>query len=248
MADRPGGVSALETAERAERDRASPRAVMPGAGTGTDGDADGDDARRRQARKDAGSRPILHESVPVRYWDHDLGPAELRLFAVGGPAGGPGRPGGSRGPVDGPGGGRAAGPHAGPGARPGPAVPSASRRTAARSRRAGGGGRATASPTPSWPSSTWPARPGGRCCRPPASTTSIRRSHPTAGTWPASARRTTHPRRPGDVTIALCAGLGGRPPGTPRCASRPGGGPRRHNRRSPGLKARTRWPVTIASP
>ena len=25
---------------------------------------------------------ILHESAPVRYWDHDLGPDQPRLFAV----------------------------------------------------------------------------------------------------------------------------------------------------------------------
>ena len=25
---------------------------------------------------------ILHESAPVRFWDHDLGPDQLRLFAV----------------------------------------------------------------------------------------------------------------------------------------------------------------------
>ena len=35
-----------------------------------------DDEKRRQARKDAGVTAILHEGHPVRYWDHDLGPAE----------------------------------------------------------------------------------------------------------------------------------------------------------------------------
>jgi dipeptidyl aminopeptidase/acylaminoacyl peptidase len=38
------------------------------------------DAERRQARGDAGVTAILHESAPVRYWDHDLGPDELRLL------------------------------------------------------------------------------------------------------------------------------------------------------------------------
>ena len=77
----PGGVSAAETAER---DGAVVLAapVMPGAGTETAED----DARLRQAREDAGVTAILHESVPVRYWDHDLGPAQLRLFAVDEPA------------------------------------------------------------------------------------------------------------------------------------------------------------------
>jgi dipeptidyl aminopeptidase/acylaminoacyl peptidase len=41
-------------------------------------DAD-DDASRRKARKEAGVTAILHESGPVRYWDHDLGPDSLRL-------------------------------------------------------------------------------------------------------------------------------------------------------------------------
>lgn len=58
------------------------------AGNGAgDGSAEGkdsaaDDARLRKARRDAGVSAILHESVPVRYWDHDLGPADLRLFAL----------------------------------------------------------------------------------------------------------------------------------------------------------------------
>ena len=38
-----------------------------------------DDLSRRKARKDAGVTAILHESGPVRYWDHDLGPDSLRL-------------------------------------------------------------------------------------------------------------------------------------------------------------------------
>src|SRR3984893_2427081 len=42
----------------------------------------GDDARLRKERKDAGITAILHESAPVRFWDHDLGPDQLRLFAV----------------------------------------------------------------------------------------------------------------------------------------------------------------------
>jgi len=82
LAVRPGGVSAAETAGRDEAIVLA-SAVMPG----VDGTAD-DDARLRQARKEAGVTAILHESVPVRYWDHDLGPAELRLFAASGAAGG----------------------------------------------------------------------------------------------------------------------------------------------------------------
>jgi len=45
-------------------------------------DDEADDARRK-ARKDAGVTAILHESYPVRFWDHDLGPAVARAFFVG---------------------------------------------------------------------------------------------------------------------------------------------------------------------
>ncbi len=76
LAALPGGVSAAETASHHDQVvLAAP--VLPGAGTGTS-----DDAELRQAREDAGVTAILHESVPVRYWDHDLGPDQLRLFAV----------------------------------------------------------------------------------------------------------------------------------------------------------------------
>src|SRR5271166_3147843 len=57
--------------------RVSPRASS----AGNESTAE-DDARLRQERKDAGITAILHESAPVRYWDHDLGPDQPRLFAV----------------------------------------------------------------------------------------------------------------------------------------------------------------------
>ena len=53
--------------------------VLPAAGNG---DSAADDARLRQERRDAGITAILHESAPVRFWDHDLGPDQPRLFAV----------------------------------------------------------------------------------------------------------------------------------------------------------------------
>ena len=92
VADLPGGVTAVEVAARAGAIvLASP--VMPGAGGRDEPTAEGhgvstaeDDARLRKAREDAGVTAILHESVPVRYWDHDLGPAQLRLFAAGEPS------------------------------------------------------------------------------------------------------------------------------------------------------------------
>ena len=46
------------------------------------GNSAADDARLRTERGDAGVTAILHESAPVRYWDHDLGPDQVRLFAV----------------------------------------------------------------------------------------------------------------------------------------------------------------------
>jgi dipeptidyl aminopeptidase/acylaminoacyl peptidase len=99
VAAMPGGVTAVAAAaESGTVIVTSP--VMPAA-AGRDADTDGgeavttaaDDARIRKAREDAGVTAILHESVPVRYWDHDLGPAELRLLAVTDPPGGPGNPG-----------------------------------------------------------------------------------------------------------------------------------------------------------
>ncbi len=48
--------------------------VLPGVYTG--------DEERRQARGDAGVSAILHESAPVRHWDHDVGPDHPRLLAV----------------------------------------------------------------------------------------------------------------------------------------------------------------------
>ena len=74
----PGGVTAAEVARDAGGIVVS-APVLPAAG---DGHSDEDDARLRQERKDAGITAILHESAPVRFWDHDLGPDQPRLFAV----------------------------------------------------------------------------------------------------------------------------------------------------------------------
>ena len=35
-----------------------------------------------KGRKESKVSAILHETYPVRYWDHDLGPASTRLFAA----------------------------------------------------------------------------------------------------------------------------------------------------------------------
>jgi dipeptidyl aminopeptidase/acylaminoacyl peptidase len=77
----PGGVSAAETASDGDQVVLAAE-VLPGAGDGDAAEVAEDDARLRQAREDAGVTAILHESIPVRYWDHDLGPAERRLFTL----------------------------------------------------------------------------------------------------------------------------------------------------------------------
>jgi dipeptidyl aminopeptidase/acylaminoacyl peptidase len=74
----PGGITAAEVARDAGTIVAG-APVLPAAGNG---DSAEDDARLRQERKDAGITAILHESAPVRFWDHDLGPDQPRLFAV----------------------------------------------------------------------------------------------------------------------------------------------------------------------
>jgi dipeptidyl aminopeptidase/acylaminoacyl peptidase len=68
----PGGVAAVAAARSAQRYLATAGAF---ARTST---AD-EDAARRKARTDAGVNAILHETGPVRFWDHDLGPDGLRL-------------------------------------------------------------------------------------------------------------------------------------------------------------------------
>jgi dipeptidyl aminopeptidase/acylaminoacyl peptidase len=68
-----GGISGVQTAASAGTIVLTASA-LPGAAE--------QDEQRRQARKDAGVTAILHETLPVRYWDHDLGPDDLRLFVV----------------------------------------------------------------------------------------------------------------------------------------------------------------------
>jgi dipeptidyl aminopeptidase/acylaminoacyl peptidase len=71
----PGGAGSLATARDAAVFACS-TGVLPGAADAAD------DARRRQARKEAGTSAILHEDgALLRYWDHDLGPDSVRLLA-----------------------------------------------------------------------------------------------------------------------------------------------------------------------
>ncbi|GAB3346582.1 S9 family peptidase [Modestobacter lapidis] len=51
--------------------------TMPGAADG------GADEEQRERRKDAGVTALLHESYPIRFWDHDLGPAVPHVFWLG---------------------------------------------------------------------------------------------------------------------------------------------------------------------
>ncbi len=76
---RPGGVAAVVAARAADRIVLS-SSTMPGS-VGAEAEE-----QRRKARKDAKTSAVLHRSSPVRYWDHDLGPGELRLLAADGGA------------------------------------------------------------------------------------------------------------------------------------------------------------------
>lgn len=71
----PGGINGLRVA-RVAGTLAFMAALHPGA---ADFAADGD---REKARKDAGVSALLFESYPIRYWDHYLGPRDLRLFTT----------------------------------------------------------------------------------------------------------------------------------------------------------------------
>ena len=71
----PSGVAGLATARDAML-VALVSPVLPGVTEA------GQDAERRKARSDAGVTAILHEAPPVRYWDHDLGPALPHAFTL----------------------------------------------------------------------------------------------------------------------------------------------------------------------
>ncbi|WP_020575695.1 S9 family peptidase [Actinopolymorpha alba] len=79
VAARPGGVAGVVTAREAGTLVVS-SPTMPGAKSAED------DTERRKERKDRAVSAILHEAYPVRYWDHDLGPDEVRVFVADPPA------------------------------------------------------------------------------------------------------------------------------------------------------------------
>jgi dipeptidyl aminopeptidase/acylaminoacyl peptidase len=72
---RPGGIDEYATAAQAFRIGLA-SSMLPGAAS-TEQDAD-----LRKAREKAKVSAVLHESVPVRFWDHDLGPGVPRVFTV----------------------------------------------------------------------------------------------------------------------------------------------------------------------
>ena len=76
VASAPGGVTGMAVARPAGSVILA-AAALPGSGGAQQ------DASRRDARNRAGVTAILHESGPVRYWDHDLGPDQLSLMSAG---------------------------------------------------------------------------------------------------------------------------------------------------------------------
>ncbi|HEX6756329.1 MAG TPA: S9 family peptidase [Mycobacteriales bacterium] len=75
VARRPGSIAEVAVA-RDSGDVVLTASALPGV------PVDEDEARLK-ARKEAGVTAILHEAHPVRYWDHDLGPAESHVLAAG---------------------------------------------------------------------------------------------------------------------------------------------------------------------
>ncbi|AYY11664.1 S9 family peptidase [Actinobacteria bacterium YIM 96077] len=74
VAKRPGGVGGVAVAREAGTVVVSSD-TFPSAT-----DAESDEAKRKE-RKEKKVSAVLHESYPVRYWDHDLGPDRPRLLA-----------------------------------------------------------------------------------------------------------------------------------------------------------------------
>ena len=72
---RPGGINTIRCAQDAEV-TAVGAAVLAGA------DDEQSHAALHRIRKDAGVDAILHQGYPVRYWDHDLGPARNQVFVL----------------------------------------------------------------------------------------------------------------------------------------------------------------------
>ncbi|MCU1671740.1 MAG: Dipeptidyl aminopeptidase/acylaminoacyl peptidase [Blastococcus sp.] len=76
MLTRPAGIGSYTVA-------ADSGDIVVGADTMPGAPDEAADEERRRQRKDAGVSAVLHETYPVRHWDHDLGPAAPHLFWAG---------------------------------------------------------------------------------------------------------------------------------------------------------------------
>ncbi|WP_420367300.1 S9 family peptidase [Curtobacterium sp. L1-20] len=76
-----GGIGGVLGAATASDTVAITAALLPGAGTDPTGVVTAD-AELRGRRKDRKVQAILHETYPVRYWDHDLGPDETHVLTL----------------------------------------------------------------------------------------------------------------------------------------------------------------------
>ncbi|MBC3764199.1 alpha/beta fold hydrolase [Quadrisphaera oryzae] len=76
VAVRPGGLSGVTVAREAGT-------VLLGSPTLPSATDAADDARLRALRKDSRTSGVLHDALPVRIWDHDLGPDRHRLLVAG---------------------------------------------------------------------------------------------------------------------------------------------------------------------
>ncbi|MBL7255792.1 S9 family peptidase [Paractinoplanes lichenicola] len=74
LAKLPGGVHGVQVSANGTLVAGS--ALLPSS-TGV-----GDDQDVRKRRKESGVSAILHEGYPIRFWDHDLGPARPRLVTA----------------------------------------------------------------------------------------------------------------------------------------------------------------------
>jgi dipeptidyl aminopeptidase/acylaminoacyl peptidase len=80
IATLPGGVTAAETGSAGGIVITGP--VLDAVRAGGEGGTAEADERLRAGRAEAGISAVLHESGIVRFWDQDLGPDDLRMFAV----------------------------------------------------------------------------------------------------------------------------------------------------------------------